>query len=200
MNMLIIGNGFDLAHGRPTTYVDFLKFLDYILLAKDFSADRTQLLALLNKEFECRSVTEYILSSFDTKWVTESGYIRNSTDTIQELYNCLDKNVWYEYFQLIHRENEIHGKNWIDFESEIRQIIEFLDREIEDIYDELSPELTSLQSVPIKVACFCKKLDFSEYNQINHKSNSYKNTYYDLIEKNLSRFTKTCPMPRNIFG
>lgn len=28
MNILIIGNGFDLAHGLPTTYKDFLKFTD----------------------------------------------------------------------------------------------------------------------------------------------------------------------------
>lgn len=30
MNILLIGNGFDLAHGLPTTYNDFLTFLEYI--------------------------------------------------------------------------------------------------------------------------------------------------------------------------
>lgn len=30
MNILIIGNGFDLAHGLPTSYVDFLKFFHSI--------------------------------------------------------------------------------------------------------------------------------------------------------------------------
>lgn len=30
MNMLIIGNGFDLAHERPTKYTDFFRFLDAI--------------------------------------------------------------------------------------------------------------------------------------------------------------------------
>lgn len=28
MNLLIIGNGFDLAHGLPTYYTDFLKFVN----------------------------------------------------------------------------------------------------------------------------------------------------------------------------
>ena len=28
MNILVIGNGFDLAHGLPTTYKDFLAFTD----------------------------------------------------------------------------------------------------------------------------------------------------------------------------
>lgn len=28
MNILVIGNGFDLAHGLPTKYTDFLKFVE----------------------------------------------------------------------------------------------------------------------------------------------------------------------------
>lgn len=31
MNILVIGNGFDLAHGLPTTYSDFLKFFEIIM-------------------------------------------------------------------------------------------------------------------------------------------------------------------------
>ena len=30
MDILIIGNGFDLAHGLPTKYTDFLKFIGVI--------------------------------------------------------------------------------------------------------------------------------------------------------------------------
>ena len=28
MNIFILGNGFDIAHGLPTTYIDFMKFID----------------------------------------------------------------------------------------------------------------------------------------------------------------------------
>lgn len=28
MNILVIGNGFDLAHGLPTTYTNFLEFIE----------------------------------------------------------------------------------------------------------------------------------------------------------------------------
>jgi len=38
--MLIIGNGFDLTHGRPTTYADFLRFLDDILATKVYKKDK----------------------------------------------------------------------------------------------------------------------------------------------------------------
>lgn len=185
MNMLIIGNGFDLAHERPTTYLDFLLFLELILEIRNCNQDRTNIEKYLNDKYGnlCPTIKEYLLSSFDTRLVTESGYVRNTTNIIQELYNCLDNNVWYKYFQLIYQNNEIHGKNWIDFEGEIREVIEFLDREIKDIYDDLPKSLFSPQYVPIKIACFCERLDFTEYNQANKKSSFYKNTYYDLIEK-----------------
>ena len=105
------------------------------------------------------------MSSFNTRLTTENDYVKNSNEIVQELYDCLDKNVWYEYLQLIHKANEMHGKNWIDFEGEIREVIEFFDREINDLYEQLATSLTSPQSVPIKIACFSKRLNFSECNE-----------------------------------
>ena len=35
LNILIIGNGFDLAHNLQTTYIDFLKFIDAFNRFKD---------------------------------------------------------------------------------------------------------------------------------------------------------------------
>ena len=38
MNILVIGNGFDLAHGLPTSYKDFLEFTDnYMSYAKSIN-------------------------------------------------------------------------------------------------------------------------------------------------------------------
>lgn len=39
MNILVIGNGFDLAHGLPTKYTDFLEFtkvIKRVINARDF--------------------------------------------------------------------------------------------------------------------------------------------------------------------
>lgn len=185
MNMLIIGNGFDLAHRRPTTYSDFLLFLDLIQEIRICNKNRKYVKEYLDKDCGdlCPTVKEYLLSSFDTRLTTEGGYIKNRNAMVQELYDCLHKNVWYSYFQLIHTQNEIHGKNWIDFEGEIREVIEFFDHEIGDVYERWPGPLTSSQEISEKIACFSKMLDFSEYNQINKKSESYKNTYYNFIEK-----------------
>ncbi|OOM09319.1 AbiH family protein [Clostridium saccharobutylicum] len=37
MNLLVIGNGFDLAHGLPTKYSDFLGFVKYFALLHNSS-------------------------------------------------------------------------------------------------------------------------------------------------------------------
>ena len=35
MNILLIGNGFDLAHGLPTRYTDFLEFIKIMKAVND---------------------------------------------------------------------------------------------------------------------------------------------------------------------
>lgn len=136
MNMLIIGNGFDLAHERPTTYADFLQFLYYILSAKEYLGDKAEFESHL--VIKSPTVRQYILSSFDTRKNPKSEYVGNTNNAIQELYNCLDKNVWYEYFSAIWREDSINGKNWIDFEQEILEVINFFDHKITNKYEAIS--------------------------------------------------------------
>ena len=46
MNILIIGNGFDLAHRLPTSYTDFLKFFH--------SVEKMPIFCGTNKEYEER--------------------------------------------------------------------------------------------------------------------------------------------------
>lgn len=83
MNILVIGNGFDLAHKLPTTYQDFLKFADsYISYKTD--------------------ITEELL---------------------QELRTLVNNNCWIKYFK-----NFYDGSGWIDFEREISNIIQMVDK------------------------------------------------------------------------
>ncbi len=177
--MLIIGNGFDLAHGRPTTYADFLRFLDDILATKVYKKDKAHFEADL--DVDCPIVREFISQSFDTRRIPGGGVTWNTNNVVQELYDCLDNNTWYEYFYSIYRANMIRGKSWIDFESEIREIIEFFDREIVDVYDKLPDRINELSNVTPKIATFCSKLNFFEYN--NKRGIQSENTYFDLVEK-----------------
>lgn len=174
MNMLIIGNGFDLAHDRPTTYSDFLQFLNYILLAKDYQGDKSQFEASLN--IECQMVKQYILASFDTRKNPGSESAWNKNPMIQELYEHLDENVWYEYFKKIWENDLINGKNWIDFEQEILEVINFFDHKITNKYEPIS----KLQgnSVDEKIRHFWSLF----YVKIQHE-NVQRCTWSDFIDK-----------------
>ncbi len=121
----MIGNGFDLAHGLPTRYKDFLEFCEKATLIyeeelngfedeynkrylHDWSFNDT-IKQLLNQAFQSK-VYENL------KWTTANLYLN-------ELYECIQNNFWYEYFKLIIRNKQYNGENWIDFESEIARAI-----------------------------------------------------------------------------
>ena len=181
MNMLIIGNGFDLAHGRPTTYGDFLKFVGQISRTRDYHGTKKQFeetMPDLHSE-----VRKYILSAIDTKVNYRNAVAGNSNPVIQEMYECLDENVWYEYFQVIVREDKIRGKNWIDFESEILEVIKFFDEKFNDLYEPLPAQSKDLGVFNNKISAFWSKLKFSKYNKSKGRTEDYKNTCFDFIEK-----------------
>lgn len=183
MNMLIIGNGFDLAHRRPTKYEDFLRFLEAIQRTRDIFEDKQQFISWLDGQNFSAPIKEYILSAYESRKSNGMAEANNENLLIQEIYNFLDKNVWYPYFRWISVNNFAKGKNWVDFESEIREIIEFLDHQISDLYDYLPPAPGVFPDSTRKIEFFWSQLDFTDYNLRNHGSASRQNTYFDLIEK-----------------
>lgn len=124
MNILVIGNGFDLAHGLPTKYLHFLEF------AKTF-------MKCYQKEDEIdwvywdesSKINKFVKKIFIAKY--ENGQTKtekeNARNLIEELRNCIDDNIWIEYF----RQCDMYlNENWIDFESKISDIIQALDNDM----------------------------------------------------------------------
>ena len=104
MNILVIGNGFDLAHGLPTSYSDFLLFIEHI------SIDNVE--SILHK-FKPEH-KEYFRK-----------YINNRDNPyLKEIISLCKNNKWIEWFE--NRKNFING-NWVDFEAEISNVIQQLD-------------------------------------------------------------------------
>lgn len=95
MNILLIGNGFDLAHGLPTTYNDFLTFLEYI------NSDSSTSSLKINPELE-------VLIKKDDK-----------AEAIQKIKTLTNNNVWYKYFSVL----DNLSPNWCDFEYEIEYVV-----------------------------------------------------------------------------
>lgn len=118
MNMLIIGNGFDLAHGLPTKYTDFLHF---VTEAKEYSDNFYHPKYIDIKEEDKRG-KKY----FDFFIDVHQKDIDNSTNRfgfIDKIYQLSLDNLWFNYF------NKFTSKynTWIDFESEISKVVKILE-------------------------------------------------------------------------
>ena len=111
MEILVLGNGFDLAHKLPTQYRDFLHFVEVIKLVVEGIT-----LEKINLEKINLKVKQMIQDD-----------IQNSNLPIDVWKDLVKENLWIDYFT----ENEGYIKeNWIDFESEISKVIQNLDFEL----------------------------------------------------------------------
>lgn len=121
-SILILGNGFDLAHGLPTKYIDFLNFckaiVDYSFLAN---------IPKVNYSFEgVNTVVNEKLNDLAFKTV-------DSINWYNDIVSKLTDDFWYYYLSFCYSNNLLKGENWIDFETEISFIIQWLDKKVEDI-------------------------------------------------------------------
>lgn len=111
MNILIIGNGFDLAHDLPTKYENFLDFTN-VYLGK---------------------------TCFDSKYVDFfkeyfEGIKQTNPFVYEEIGSLIKDNVWLKHFNAVYEERRKEGKiGWIDFESEISNAVQALDGAISTI-------------------------------------------------------------------
>lgn len=135
MNILIIGNGFDLAHGLPTKYEDFLDFcyaIEYIC-DREISIYPENIDNIEEKieEIKINNNVKPVVSRVFRKDLSEFCY----TKVISKIYSYLKENAWFKYFMRIRNQGLMVGKNWIDFESEISKVIQQI-RKIRNYYDD----------------------------------------------------------------
>lgn len=125
MEILIIGNGFDLEHDLPTSYGSFLEFCKIVISCGTNGSNKIRKKAQNNWNVD-KQIKERVLSVFKKKYEYCSGEDKKKEKLI-ELYECIHDNVWYEYFKKCLKEKKNIGENWIDFEVEISKVIQFLD-------------------------------------------------------------------------
>lgn len=191
MNILIIGNGFDLAHKLPTTYTDILKFFKIIRITSTWAGDKT---SFINKHICNYDASDYIKTyikdAFSTRQRNLNGIASNSNLLVQEIYDNLTDNIWYEYLLDVYEKGKMKGINWIDFESEISSIIEQIDRFQENLsmpFDIKSSDGNE------KLRIFLSKLEFKTIIENKYSYKSHKQTYQDFLDKSyydLRRFVR----------
>lgn len=123
MNLLIIGNGFDLALGFPTRYSDFLYYADEV---KKESVRQDLIAASLVYEKITKS-KEYLSQGIsglesDNKF-TVFYHLLNEAGVYDEFSYIAKRSLWLQYFLV--RQKSM-GDLWIDFEVEIKNVISSL--------------------------------------------------------------------------
>lgn len=99
MNIILLGNGFDLAHGLPTTYTNFLDFLKEI-----------KQLSPTPPKVKFNQQINILLADSTNK------------ATLRRIRKLCTNNIWSKYFL---NRNYLYP-NWCDFESEIEYITQNL--------------------------------------------------------------------------
>ncbi len=138
MNILMIGNGFDLAHELPTKYTDFLEFGRMIQRVYDMDVDDeaedawTGLALKVSGGID--TLKTLFMKLYAARIVTARKHEENHvkeyivTKTIyDEFSDHMKENIWIKYFL---KNPKYRKENWIDFESEISTVIQSLDRDM----------------------------------------------------------------------
>lgn len=123
--ILLIGNGFDLAHGLPTSYKDFLDFCKmvrelytYPIIDNEYNQKK-----LIDWNTD-KTIKSKLLECYENRKNCFEDKITTQCKELDELYDCIKENVWINYF--LEREKCI-GENWIDFESEISNVVQAIE-------------------------------------------------------------------------
>ncbi|WP_180062835.1 AbiH family protein [Acinetobacter sp. YH16042] len=112
MNILIVGNGFDLSHYLPTKYDHFMDVMDAIETHTGDTMSFEELFSKCRENWFINKTKEF----YKTEIITlEGGQLNN-------LKNLLKENSWYSYFK--NHVQEI--KTWIDFELKINDVLKVL--------------------------------------------------------------------------
>ena len=152
MHVFLLGNGFDINHGLPTKYLNFLRTMNYLL--KHYNSDMNTIGKVFCSEYfienDCDIANSYKLYSnvYDS--------VSLDADKIQSLIKAARENVWYQYFS-----NQLtRDIKWIDFEREIATVLEVLGKHLPMI----TPQFYFYGKEWSKVDLFIfKKFDFYYY-------------------------------------
>lgn len=186
MKVLIIGNGFDLAHKLPTKYGDFLTFCKTIMrvLTYDLGSEkRFRKENIENLPFP-EHVKNEIYEAFISREKSPNKYVTEFNERLQD-------NLWYRYFTEIVEKGLVRGSNWIDFEREIRDIIKYFDElnvDLSESYSFISKSIADEKSKSNgemrieKLYCFDKIVTscFPDYPKVFSVKDLRERLYRDL--------------------
>lgn len=189
---LILGNGFDIAHGMPTRYSDFLDFGEMLL-----------------KLFECKDIDSMFsaIKEIDDiamynkfySYIRRLDIVRNgNVDTIKannflRINDYLLNNVWFYYLSRIRKEELIPGPNWVDFEREISHSIKLIDqlhRSMDQRFSSLFEDYSNSDNKTTKNDIFFEICEYYVASELRKDISimSFREELYEALEKLMNAF------------
>ena len=193
MNVLVLGNGFDLEHDLPTRYKDFLDFMKVIKQLKLINSQQNYNRQRVKENIEkiLKQCNSNIKKYFDCDYKNINDFYEaikkvSEKETIKKLQKLSENNIWLKYFD---KEINNENKGWIDFESEISNIIQLLDYVRKNRIEKRIEEKSYINE---------KEKDIVN---IIHECNNYfdVNLYFDsIIKRNKEDYNSIIINPLNI--
>ena len=116
MNAFLLGNGFDLHHKFPTSYLNFLNTMKFLIEKYDDSFDTV---AHVFGNDELQNIDEFIKECYEQ----HSGVYKLTVlpkDKIRDMIAHTKDNMWFNYLC----NSVAKDIKWIDFEKEIIRVLE----------------------------------------------------------------------------
>lgn len=148
--IILIGNGFDLAHGLPTRYEDFIKWY-WEKRINGLASNKTQVdadkLCAFKIDFTLGYTWQYLLNqlrkhkNYSTQYVKE--FIEKSEDDFYIIYSAFFKNIC----------RSIRTKGWVDIENEYYRFLKGIaknDPRFKCTLKELNEQLACIQTLLIE--------------------------------------------------
>lgn len=194
MEILLIGNGFDLEHDLPTSYKNFL---DFCMMVKHIYTldinEKNYKKKYLDKWDMNNSIKARLFESFQNRKremiPSEVGrYITKTTvedKILTELYSYIEHNTWLEYFYTC---SSNMGDNWIDLESEIARVIKALENAREKLIS--GDSIQSVESEDGKVLMTLLKAAKGNLKS-SYRSVADIDSFTDFLNSELEKLIRT---------
>ena len=200
MNTLVVGNGFDLAHGLPTRYSDFLDYVTLYIMKYEVSRRRRLEKMWGDSVAYWKDYTPILENIYDN--ITKNSKVENLFNETSEQFKAMIeekllkefyKNTFVRYYLYAYHYKQTFDRefNWIDIENELLNFLTELHAKeiIQNTLEGLSVQLLQRQNdTPIYILFYMPTI----YDALKSKEippEFFRKAVFDRLFKELEDFS-----------
>ena len=127
MNVLLLGNGFDIYHYLPTKYHNFLNIANFL---HDYYTESMTFIGDIFSDARLQKKDSYIAECYEQHKGVYDTFVLSPTK-IKEIIKLCRNNLWFTYFSKSFNKDI----GWIDFEIEIAFVLKIFNKFLSNVTD-----------------------------------------------------------------